>query len=139
VSRCPILPPACLGDCHSSGVRLRLFGSISDFMSGEPPSRSHQNPSCLSSAVGSHPNAETGRPVLLRRLVEPNLTPSTLHPQLLPHPPTMWSACDAMRRHPGSRPWGPRGRLRNDRSTSRREKTGSHVHLAGNQGQRIQS
>jgi len=73
-------PPAGLpgtGRLSSSGVRLRLFGPISNPTVGNHHRESHQNLP-VSSAVGAQPNAETGRSFLHYRLLEPNLTPSTL-------------------------------------------------------------
>jgi len=73
-------PPAGLpgtGRLSSSGVRLRLFRPISNPTVGNHHRESHQNLP-VSSAVGAQPNAETGRSFLHCRLLEPNLTPSTL-------------------------------------------------------------
>lgn len=54
-----------------------MFRPISNSMVGNHHRESHPNLP-VSSAVGAHPNAETGRSFLHCRLIEPNLTPSTV-------------------------------------------------------------
>lgn len=82
-----------MGDYTSSGVTLRLFASISDCTVKESPIAKPPKPSCWSSVVGVHPNAETARPFLLHRLLEPNLTGPTRPPHFPP------ANRDIVRRH----------------------------------------
>lgn len=57
-----------VGDYTSSGVRLRLFASISDFTVGNHH-RDANKSFLFVKRRGAHPNAETGRSFLLRRLL----------------------------------------------------------------------